>query len=130
MTRLQLYALSSILLGSLAIAACTSTGMPAIGKGNVISVPATVTASCGAVSAGDAQFQAFAAQHPGKIDANGMNAEGTVVVSFFARAQDGMLTPQPGGVCDPKASVNFASAEITLLGASLQIANLLATWQK
>lgn len=119
----------AIIAASIAIAACAADGTFA-GKGKPVDIPATVAASCATVQASDAQFQTFAKAHPGKIDSNGMDTEGSIVNSFFSRSPDGLLTPQLGGVCDPKAKVNLAAAETSLLSAVLQIANLLATWSK
>jgi len=89
----------------------------------------TIEASCAAVAGLNTAFQTFAAQHPGVIDANGMSTEGAVMTSVGLPV-DGQSPPIPGSICAPPYAVTLAVAETTLISASLNIASLLATWQK
>lgn len=113
-----------ILLGIIGLALSGCAGMF-----SAANLPATVKSGCSLVGASNATFQTYAASHPGKIDANGMSVEGGIM-DTVGLPVDGKSPIKPGSVCDPNAVPNLAIAETTLLTASLNLANLLSTWQK
>jgi hypothetical protein len=114
-------AASVITLGILfGLGACAST-----------STASTIQATCNAIVASDAAFQTFAKVHPGVIDANGMNTEGSIIASLglSVAGTPGNPPPAPGTICAPPYQATTAVTETTLIGAALQVADLLATWQ-
>lgn len=89
----------------------------------------TIGVTCAAIAQANTAFQTFAAAHPGKIDANGMSTEGAIMSSVGLDVA-GKAPPLAGSVCAPPYQVTTAVAETTVIGALLNIANLVATWQK
>lgn len=121
------FAAATIAIASMALSCCTSTGGLA-GAGKPVDTAATVATSCNFVKTADFSFQTYAKQHPGVIDANGMNTEGGVIAPIFTRNPDGTLTAVATGFCGG-GPINIGVAESTLIAAAFQVATLLTTWQ-